>query len=266
MSAETWGIVLRDRATGAEQWVACEVRPMDDDLFAARVAGDNDARASMAHYARGAVTDRGARLTIDDRTLEFVSVETPGEYTAHMERVRSTLLRDEVERLRADRDLMLDAARRTHEAISPDTARAMWQIDEARLRERPAEYAHFVASLARDVMTRLRNETVETLRAERDAAVSKVERQSRILAMVSTLEALAFKRGAEAMRKEAAQEIERWPRYLPVDKVAAIHAIPLPAYVPSQPAQSHEAPAPPDAPQTIADAAARARSAAMERV
>ncbi len=45
----------------------------------------------------------------------------------------------------------------------------------------------------------------------------------------------------------------------------AIRALPLPVEAAPQPPQSHEAPTTIDAPLTIADAAARARSAAAQR-
>ena len=97
MSAETWGIVLRDRATGAEQWVACEVT-RDGDIVTARAHGHEH---RTVEYAKRAVDGVARLIELDDRTLEFVRIETPAQYTAHMENLRRILAADEAERLRA---------------------------------------------------------------------------------------------------------------------------------------------------------------------
>ena len=49
MSVETWGIVLRDRASGAEQWVACEVAPLTIADAAARARSAAAQRAECDH-------------------------------------------------------------------------------------------------------------------------------------------------------------------------------------------------------------------------
>lgn len=101
--SETWGIVLRDRATGAEQWVACEVT-RDGDIVTARAHGHEH---RTVEYAKRAVDGVARLIELDDRTLEFVRIETPAQYTAHMENLRRILATDDVERLRvavAERD------------------------------------------------------------------------------------------------------------------------------------------------------------------
>lgn len=103
MTTETWGIVLRDRATGAEQWVACEVT-RDGDIVTARAHGHEH---RTVEYAKRAVDGVARLIELDDRTLEFVRIETPAQYTAHMENLRRILATDDVERLRvavAERD------------------------------------------------------------------------------------------------------------------------------------------------------------------
>lgn len=101
--SETWGIVLRDRATGAEQWVACEVT-RDGDIVTARAHGHEH---RTVEYAKRAVDGVARLIELDDRTLEFVRIETPAQYTAHIENLRRILATDDVERLRvavAERD------------------------------------------------------------------------------------------------------------------------------------------------------------------
>ena len=206
--SETWGIVLRDRATGAEQWVACDVT-RDGDIVTARAHGHEH---RTVEYAKRAVDGVARLIELDDRTLEFVRIETPAQYTAHMENLRRILATDDVERLR-------------------------------------------VAVAERDA-------TIADLRhASNRAAVAYAESLARN-------ETAAFARGAEAMREAAACEIGRWWQIFASEATTAearIRAIPLPVEATPQPAQSHEATATPDAPLTIADAAARARSAAAQR-
>ena len=206
--SETWGIVLRDRATGAEQWVACEVT-RDGDIVTARAHGHEH---RTVEYAKRAVDGVARLIELDDRTLEFVRIETPAQYTAHMENLRRILATDDVERLR-------------------------------------------VAVAERDA-------TIADLRhASNRAAVAYAESLARN-------EAAAFRRGAEAMREAAACEIGRWWQIFASEATTAevrIRRLPLPVESTPQPAQGHEATATPDAPLTIADAAARARSAAAQR-
>lgn len=203
MSAETWGIALRDRASGAEQWVACEVT-RDGDIVTARALGYE--RRGI-EYAQLAVAGVASKIERGDYTVIYERCVRPIEYTAHMENLRRILAADEAERLRAEH-------------------------------------------LAR-------------------------------------CEAEAFRRGAEAMREAAARECNRRAVVLsdekdrnfnrlaqdvwriPADELMMagekIRRLPLPAYATPQPAQGDEATATPDAPLTIADAAARARSAAAQR-
>lgn len=200
--SETWGIVLRDRATGAEQWVACEVT-RDGDIVTARAHGHEH---RTVEYAKRAVDGVARLIELDDRTLEFVRIETPAQYTAHMENLRRILATDDVERLR-------------------------------------------VAVAERDA-------TIADLRhASNRAAVAYAESLARC-------EAEAFRRGAEAAMIEAAGAARRVGAW---HMAETIRALPLPAYAPSQPAQSDEATATPEATQTVADAAARARHAARMR-
>lgn len=200
--SETWGIVLRDRATGAEQWVACEVT-RDGDIVTARAHGHEH---RTVEYAKRAVDGVARLIELDDRTLEFVRIETPAQYTAHMENLRRILAADEAERLRA--------------AVAE------------------------------------RDATLADLRhASNRAAVAYAESLARC-------EAEAFRRGAEAAMIEAAGAARRVGAW---HMAETIRALPLPAYAPSQPAQSDEATATPEATQTVADAAARARHAARMR-
>lgn len=200
--SETWGIVLRDRATGAEQWVACEVT-RDGDIVTARAHGHEH---RTVEYAKRAVDGVARLIELDDRTLEFVRIETPAQYTAHMENLRRILATDDVERLRvavAERDATI------------------------------ADLHH----------------------ASNRAAVAYAESLARC-------EAEAFRRGAEAAMIEAAGAARRVGAW---HMAETIRALPLPVYAPSQPAQSDEATATPEATQTVADAAARARHAARMR-
>lgn len=211
--SETWGIVLRDRATGAEQWVACEVT-RDGDIVTARAHGHEH---RTVEYAKRAVDGVARLIELDDRTLEFVRIETPAQYTAHMENLRRILATDDVERLRvavAERDATI------------------------------ADLHH----------------------ASNRAAVAYAESLARC-------EAEAFRRGAEAMREAAVMACERRSGLM-ISAAGVIGAdacahdvryLPLPVYAPSQPAQSDEATATPEATQTVADAAARARHAARMR-
>ena len=96
---ETWGIVLRDRASGAEQWVACDVT-RDGDVVTARAHGYG---YRSVEYAQPAVEGVGRLILQHDRTLSSVRIAAPAEYAAHMEGVRRALVAsDEVERLRAE--------------------------------------------------------------------------------------------------------------------------------------------------------------------
>lgn len=184
MSAETWGIVLRDRTTGAEQWVACEVT-RDGDIVTARALGYE---RKGIEYAERLVVGVAGKIERGDCTLIYTRCATPDEYTAHMENLQRILAADEVERLRAEH--------------------------------------------------------------------------------IARCEVAAFRRGAEAMREAAACEIGRWWQIFASEATTAevrIRRLPLPVESTPQPAQGHEATATPDAPLTIADAAARARSAAAQR-
>ena len=202
MSAETWGIVLRDRATGAEQWVACEVT-RDGDIVIARAHGYEH---RGIEYAQRAVAGVARKIERGDRTLISARCATPDEYAAHMENLRRILAADEVERLRA--------------AVAE------------------------------------RDATINDLRhASNRAAVAYAESLARC-------EAEAFRRGAEAAMIEAAGAARRVGAW---HMAETIRALPLPAYAPSQPAQSHEATETAEAPLTIADATARARDAARMR-
>ena len=226
MSAETWGIVLRDRATGAEQWVACEVTRNGAGVYEARVGGmmrDAISCALSAAYAT-------ARLYAScDPLRDLARVATPAEYIAHMSGVCLTLAIDEANDLRAEVTRLADTLGAIGRSVGAE-------------------------SCERDVI----------LAAIRDRGED------------------AFRRGAEAMREAAAKRSDdsaSW--YGEHDnlvgggaQVASMalrrnaiqtRALPLPTEATPQPAQSHEAPATPDAPLTIADAAARARSAAAQR-
>ncbi len=88
---ETWGIVLRDRASGAEQWVACEVT-RDGDIVTARAHG----------YGHRSVEGVGRLILQHDRSLALVCIATPAKYAAHMEGVCLTLAIDEANDLRAE--------------------------------------------------------------------------------------------------------------------------------------------------------------------
>ena len=206
---ETWGIVLRDRASGAEQWVACEVT-RDGDIVTARAHG----------YGHRSVEGVGRLILQHDRSLALVCIATPAKYAAHMESVRRALVADEVERLRAEVTRLSD----TLGAIG------------RRVCAEPCE---------RDV----------------------------ILDAIREREANAFRRGAEAMREMAAGACAVSANGMMSAAAAiacdacedAIRALPLPVEAAPQPPQSHEAPSTLDAPLTIADAAARARSAAAQR-
>jgi hypothetical protein len=216
MSAETWGIVLRDRASGAEQWVACEVT-RDGDIVTARAHGYGH---RSVEYAQPTVEGVGRLILQHDRSLALVCIATPAKYAAHMESVRRALVADEVERLRAEVTRLSD----TLGAIG------------RRVCAEPCE---------RDV----------------------------ILDAIREREANAFRRGAEAMREMAAGACAVSANGMMSAAAAiacdacedAIRALPLPVEAAPQHAQSHEAPATLDAPLTIADAAARARSAAAQR-
>lgn len=100
MSAETWGIVLRDRASGAEQRIACEVSSIGDGAWRANPKGMIS--SSEANSAGGAVKALALFIERADPTLAFVRIETPAEYAAHMKRVCLSLAIDEANDLRAE--------------------------------------------------------------------------------------------------------------------------------------------------------------------
>ena len=201
--AETWGIVLLDRASGAEQWVACEVT-RDGDIVIARAHGYG---YRSVEYAQTAVEGVGRLILQHDRTLTFVRIASPAEYAAHMEGVRRALVADEVERLRAEVTRLSDTLGAIGRRVGAE-------------------------SCERDVI-------LDAIGDAYDAA----------------------RRGGEvSMRHAAASWCERAGH---AELAADIREFALTG---SQPAQSHEAPATLDAPQTVADATARARSAAAQRV
>lgn len=207
MSAETWGIVLRDRASSAEQRIACEVRPIGDGAWRANPKGM--VSSSEGNSASGAVKALALFIERADPTLAFVRIETPAEYAAHMEAVRRTLAFDEVERLRAEVTRLADTLGAIGRGVGAE-------------------------SCDRDV----------------------------ILAAIRERADDAFRRGAEAAMIESAGVARRDGAW---GIAEAIRALSLPVEATSPPAQSHGAPATPDAPLTVADAAARARSAAAQR-
>ena len=95
-NTEAWGIVLRDRASGAEQWVACEVR-LELYRYVATAHGYDSVPKELAFAAAESV---GHIIAQNNRSLSFVRVAYPAQYAAHMADVRSSLAVDEVERLR----------------------------------------------------------------------------------------------------------------------------------------------------------------------
>lgn len=215
MSAETWGIVLRDRATGAEQWVACEVTQNRGDYIAASMVAPSTASLK----AWDAVEEHGRWIARNDPSLMFVGCEKPAAYAAHMERERRTLAIDEANDLRAEVTRLADTLGAIGRSVGAE-------------------------SCDRDVI----------LDAIRERGVD------------------AFRRGAEAMReaaKAAEWDDDRFDGYHAPDVQEAIErairALPLPVEASPQPAQSIAAPATPDVPLSLADAAARARSAAAQR-
>ena len=242
MSAETWGIVLRDRASGAEQWVACEVT-RDGDIVTARAHG----------YGHRSVEGVGRLILQHDRSLALVCIATPAKYAAHMEGVRRAIVVDEVERLRAEVA--------NHEIASTHLRAAMTAASVIEACELPDAITDLRARLAEA------EATIADLRhAGNRAAVAYAESLARCAES-------SYVRGAEAMREAAVQACvtqadEEANYYIALGCdfcEEAIRALPLPAEAAPQPAQSHEAPATLDAPLTIADAAARARSAAAQR-
>ena len=240
--AETWGIVLRDRASGAEQWVACEVT-RDGDIVTARAHG----------YGHRSVEGVGRLILQHDRSLALVCIATPAKYAAHMESVRRALVADEVERLRAEVA--------NHEIASTHLRAAMTAASVIEACELPDAITDLRARLAEA------EATIADLRhAGNRAAVAYAESLARCAES-------SYVRGAEAMREAAVQacvtqagEEANYYTALGCDFCEeAIRALPLPAEAAPQPTQSHEAPTTLDAPLTIADAAARARSAAAQR-
>ena len=240
--AETWGIVLRDRASGAEQWVACEVT-RDGDIVTARAHG----------YGHRSVEGVGRLILQHDRSLALVCIATPAKYAAHIESVRCALVADEVERLRAEVA--------SHEIASTHLRAAMTAASVIEACELPDAITDLRARLAEA------EATIADLRhAGNRAAVAYAESLARCAES-------SYVRGAEAMREAAVQACvtqadEEANYYIALGCdfcEEAIRALPLPAEAAPQPTQSHEAPTTLDAPLTIADAAARARSAAAQR-
>jgi len=242
-NTETWGIVLRNR-DGAEQWIACEVTRDDRGRFRAKsVAGDD----GMSYAFDVAAVGAHARwIERTDATVAHARCVTREAYAAHMEGVCPTLaidLRAEVAQLRA--------------------SIANREVIIGELRAEATRLADTLGAIGRSVGAES---------CDRDV----------ILAAIRDRGEDAFRRGAEAMREAAAKRSDdsaSW--YGEHDnlvgggaQVASMalrrnaiqtRALPLPTEATPQPAQSHEAPATPDAPLTIADAAARARSAAAQR-
>lgn len=242
--SETWGIVLRDRATGAEQWVACEVT-RDGDIVTARAHGHEH---RTVEYAKRAVDGVARLIELDDRTLEFVRIETPAQYTAHMENLRRILATDDVERLRvavAERDATIadlhHASNRAAVAYAESLARC-----EAEAFRRGAEAMREAAT--REAMRGNGGVTFAEMESIRDVAMKSPA------GSLDTPEA-RINYLLDAYPHAGACELVAW----------MIRRLPLPAYAPSQPAQVDEATETRDAPLTIADAAARARRAAAQR-
>lgn len=223
-NTETWGIVLRDRATGAEQWIACEVTRDDRGRFRAKsVAGDD---GMLYAFDVAAVGAHARWIERTDATVAHARCVTREAYAAHMEGVCPTLaidLRAEVAQLRA--------------------SIANREVIIGELRAEATRLADTLGAIGRSVGAES---------CDRDV----------ILAAIRERGEDAFRRGAEAAMIEAAGAARRVGAW---HMAETIRALPLPAYAPSQPAQSHEAPATPDVPLSLADAAARARSAAAQR-
>lgn len=247
--AETWGIVLLDRASGAEQWVACEVT-RDGDIVTARAHGYGH---RSVEYAQPTVEGVGRLILQHDRSLALVCIATPAKYAAHMESVRRALVADEVERLRAEVA--------NHEIASTHLRAAMTAASVIEACELPDAITDLRARLAEA------EATIADLRhAGNRAAVAYAESLARCAES-------SYVRGAEAMREAAVQACvtqadEEANYYIALGCdfcEEAIRALPLPAEAAPQPTQSHEAPTTLDAPLTIADAAARERSAAAQR-
>ena len=247
--AETWGIVLRDRASGAEQWVACEVT-RDGDIVTARAHGYGH---KSVGYAQPAVEGVGRLIVEHDTTLTLDCAASPEQYAAHMESVRRALVADEVERLRAEVANHEIASTHLRAAMTAASVIEACELSDAitDLRARLAEAEATIADLRH---------------AGNRAAVAYAESLARCAES-------SYVRGAEAMREAAVQacvtqagEEANYYTALGCDFCEeAIRALPLPAEAAPQPTQSHEAPTTLDAPLTIADAAARARSAAAQR-
>ena len=119
---ETWGIVLRDRASGAEQWIACEVT-YDGDADAVTARAHGYGYGSVEEYAQPAVEGVGREILQHDRTLSSVRIATPAEYAAHMEGVCLTLAIDEANDLRAE-VAQLRASIANREAVIADLRHA----------------------------------------------------------------------------------------------------------------------------------------------
>jgi len=157
-----------------------------------------------------------------------------------------------------------------------------WGTEGDRLRASIANREDVIGELRAEV-TRL----ADTLGAiGRSVGAESCERDV-ILAAIRDRGEDAFRRGAEAMREAAARECDRREKELSdgerraLDRrsrdgwkmlareqrmtAEAIRALPLSTEAAPPPAQSHEAPATPDVPLSLADAAARARSAAAQR-
>ena len=216
-------------------WIALRARESGAEQWVAcEVTRDGDIVTARAHgygyrtveYAPPAVEGVGRLILQHDASLSLVRIATPAEYAAHMEGVRRVLAIDEVERLRAEVTRLADTLGAIGRRVCAE-------------------------SCDRDVI----------LDAIDDSIVEAYD--------------TALRRGAATMREVAAQACERRSDRMmsAVGQIGAdacaddVRALPLPTdAAPSQPAQSHEAPATSEDPPTFADAAARARSAAAQRV
>lgn len=276
--AETWGIVLRDRTSGAEQWVACEVTRDDRGRHRAKsIKGDD----GMSYAYDVAAVEAHARwIERTDASVAHARSVTREAYAAHMEGVRSALVADEMERMRADLDASRERANRYADALfmvgrfvgveayesEPiiDAIRSAVRASLTAERARADQLADTLDSIARhvDAESRDRDAIVEAIGKAYDGA---------------------RREGAETMREAAARESDRYAAYCDAEgrlfggaahmavlaaehrrASEAIRALPLPPL--SQPAQRPTASETPEAPSPYADAAAMARDAARGRV
>ena len=229
MSAETWGIVLRDRATGAEQWVACEVTQNRGDYIAASMVAPSTASLK----AWDAVEEHGRWIARNDPSLMFVGCEKPAAYAAHMERERRTLAIDEANDLRAEVTRLADTIGAIGRSVGAESCER--DVILAAIRDRGEDAFRRGAEAMREA-----------------AARACYDRASALDEGVSDDEAATNDEGYGRFQEALALE-------------TTIRALPLSTEAAPPPAQSHEAPATPDVPLSLADAAARARSAAAQR-